>query len=407
MDVVNPENINYYYLDGLEKKGPYNSEEIQARQLSLETLIFKDGSNSWLPLVNFPELQQPIKSIQSNEAPIESPENAVNNLEKEKIKISVLLIICLGFVISTAFGFTFTYFEKVNDLQNFRKEIDKIFNNKDAISDYSYNGTTGQLYKVFLSSPFKGGEKISIETKKHYLMSKPYLVASAKDYEIEQYNSLLKQWNDFKDLVEYYEADRFVGFTVLRLNKNNDRFSIENKWSGDMAYKVGEYKHYQGYSSDYYKSPGYNIPTNRPAVSVAYKEAAKFLTVENEDKSYEAGSYSKISSFSSKESNFYEIEQEYPRYSYYSDTIFVESKPNGQRSNVIDYSKISRNTSRSDGSIFNNYWIVWFKSYTNNYSIKEKNWILVKKGSIYSIALFAVFLGLFYILRYRKRIQIE
>ena len=108
MEVVNPENVNYYYLDGLEKKGPYNSEEIQARQLSLETLIFKDGSNSWLPLVNFPELQQPIKSIQSNEAPIESPEIAFDNLEKEKIKIPVLLIICLGFVISTALGFTFT-----------------------------------------------------------------------------------------------------------------------------------------------------------------------------------------------------------------------------------------------------------------------------------------------------------
>ena len=51
--------FKYYYLDGLEKKGPYNSEEIKSRKLSLETLIFTEGSDNWLPLANFPDLHQP------------------------------------------------------------------------------------------------------------------------------------------------------------------------------------------------------------------------------------------------------------------------------------------------------------------------------------------------------------
>jgi hypothetical protein len=404
-----PTNINYYYLDGLDKKGPYNSEEIKARNLNIETLIFKDGASNWSPLSNFPELLQPVILQENNDAANSADISKDNEVTKTKIRIPVFLVITLGVSICIGSSYAIVHFERLHDLQSFKNEIDNLFKGKTAISDYSYTTTSGEIYKVFLSGflGLKSEEKNIVKTEKHTLSYKPFLKEGAKDYEVQQYNKELKEWNDFKELVEYYEADKYTGFTALRLEKYYDKYTIEDFWSGDMAYKVSEYKHYPGYNSNYYSSPGYDLPTNRPSVSEAYKEAVKFLTVENEDKSYEAGSFSTISAFPHKESNFYEIEQDYPRYSYYSDTIFVEWRPNEQRGHQINYGKISRNTSRKDASVFNGYWIVWYKSYKNKYSIKERDSVFTKKVSLYSIALSIGFISLFYIFRYWKRIQIQ
>ncbi len=400
----------FYYLDGLEKKGPYNTEEIKSRKLSLETLIFKEGSNNWLPLANFPELHQP-ELEQSNETETKSVFSNTN-VEEEKIKIHPVIIICFGLVLCCGISFLIAYVQKMNDLKRFKNEIDNLFNGKSVISDYSLKGTSGQLYKVILGGRDlfgnDNGEKDEIYTTRHFIMYKPFLKENADEYDIRSYNRKLKEWDEFKVLVEYYEADRHTGFSVLRLKKGNDMFRIVESWSGDMAYKVEEYEHRPGYSSSYYSSPGYDIPTYRASVNEAYKEAAKFLTVEDEDKSYEAGSYSRISSFDQMESNFYKIDQSYPRYSYYSDTIFVQNGPGEygrQRSYMIDNEKITRNTSRTDGNVFNNQWIVWYKSCTNSYEIKEKDWIYFKKISIYSSGLFAIYLVVFIIIKYRKRIQ--
>lgn len=404
---------NYYYLDGIDKKGPYNSDEIKARKLSSETLIYKDGNTNWLPLSNFPELNKDLIVEQNeltnhNESNLDAEKKEKEIAESIRIKVPSFVIILLGLIVCTGISYVVVYLEKSNDSNRFKNEVDNLLNGKAAISDYSYSGTTGQLYKVFLSSPLGDGyEKTTVQTKKHFLISKPFLKEDAKDYEVQEYNRLLQQWNDFKEFVEYYESDKYTGFTVLRLEKNFDRYIIETTWSGDMAYKIGEYKHIEGYSSNYYSSPGYDIPTNRPSISEAYKEAAKYLTVENEDNSYEAGSYAKISSLPYMESDFFEIEQDYPRYSYYSDTIFVEHRPNERRGWVIDYYRISSNTSRTDGSVFSGYWKVWYKNYQNKYSIKEKPKVLIKKVSIYSLGLFLVFIVSFYIFRFRKRIQIQ
>lgn len=403
------DNVNYYYLDGLDKKGPYNSEEIKARNLHSETLIFKDGASNWSALSNFPELLQPVAVQESNEDANKVDISKENEIGKKKIRVPIFLVIALGVSICIGASSIIVYFERSQDLQSFKKEIDNLFKGNTAISDYSYTTTSGEMYRVFLSNfwGLESGEKNMVRTEKHTLSYKPTLKEGAKDYEVQRYNKELRDWNDFKELVEYYEADKYTGFTALRLEKYYDGYIIENFWSGDMAYKVSEYKHYPGYSSNYYSSPGYDLPTNRPSVSEAYKEAVKFLTVENEDKSYEGGSFSAISSFPRKESNFYEIEQDYPRYSYYSDTVFVEWRPNEPRGHQIDNNKISRNTSSTDGSVFNSHWIVWYKSYKNEYSIKERGLVFAKKVSLYSTVLSVVFISLFYIFRYRKRIQIQ
>ncbi|HUS03562.1 MAG TPA: DUF4339 domain-containing protein, partial [Chitinophagaceae bacterium] len=60
----------YYYLDGLDKKGPYTSEELKTRNLKPETLVFSDGMDSW----------KPIKEIESlNSIIFEKPNDTKSN----------------------------------------------------------------------------------------------------------------------------------------------------------------------------------------------------------------------------------------------------------------------------------------------------------------------------------------
>jgi hypothetical protein len=49
--------MKYYYLDGIEKKGPYTLEEIISRNLSSDTMIYREDKTNWLALSDFDELQ--------------------------------------------------------------------------------------------------------------------------------------------------------------------------------------------------------------------------------------------------------------------------------------------------------------------------------------------------------------
>jgi len=50
-------NMKYYYLDGIEKKGPYTLEEVLSRNLSSDTMIYREDKTNWLALSDFEELQ--------------------------------------------------------------------------------------------------------------------------------------------------------------------------------------------------------------------------------------------------------------------------------------------------------------------------------------------------------------
>lgn len=48
--------MNYYYLDGLEKKGPYKPHELISRKLTQDTLVLSEGMTNWKPVKEVPEL---------------------------------------------------------------------------------------------------------------------------------------------------------------------------------------------------------------------------------------------------------------------------------------------------------------------------------------------------------------
>ena len=403
--------MNYYYMDGLDKKGPYTKEEIKLRQLTPETLLIKEGMTQWNKLESFDELIEPLFTENDDNTPTNSLSIEEND-NSEKIKVSSNIFLYIGIILSILISVGIAYLQKNKDLNSFNQKINEMMSGKTAISDYSYDGTQGKLLKVYRSGLFDGiftsGDKDNVvKTQNHDLAYKPNDNIKEGDNSYYWNEQNRKYWDLFKDLKEYYESDEFTGFTAQKLERNGDIFTVNYMWSGDMAYKVSATKHYEGYSSEYYSSPGYDLPTYRPTIGKCYEEAAKFLTVEDKDKSYLEGSYKKMDGFEYLESDFFEISQLYPKYYKGLDTIYVENGRDENRGFVIDEQRITKQTSRTDAYVFSSQWIVWYKNYTNRYSIEKKKYALLKFSSIYSmIGIFLTFI-IFYIIKYRKKIEFK
>lgn len=392
--------------------------ELKDRGLKPETLVFSDGMENWTPIKQIPDLNEFLfssksSSEMSNENNLNQPTdikdktNEVVN-EQSKIKISSTLILFLCFVLCAGVTYLITNTQRKKDLEEINKEIDAAFKERNAVSDYSFSGTDGQLYDVYYSSLFEdigSNDRNVIRTKKRILAYKP---ADAIDQKFELYNDeKKKQWNLFKNLVQYYETEPYYGFETIKAEKSNSTFSIVKCWSGDMAYKVPETKHYAGISNEFYSSPGYNIPTFRPSIGKCYEEAAKFLTVESADKSYEAGAYSVINSLPNTESKFYEVKQRFPIYTRTGNKIHVNWGEGIGEGDAIDNYKITDATSAGDGSVYTSQWVVWYKSITNSYGIEEKKGIFYRYWLIYSAIGFLIIFIFFFFIKNRQRISIK
>ena len=67
--------MNYYYLDGIDRKGPLSQKELKLLNLNPNTLIFQDGSTEWKPLKDI------IESIKELDADVITIESAKSDLE--------------------------------------------------------------------------------------------------------------------------------------------------------------------------------------------------------------------------------------------------------------------------------------------------------------------------------------
>ncbi len=409
--------MKYYYLDGIEKKGPYTLEEILSRKLSSDTMIYREDKTNWIALSDFEEFNS-IENIKSIDViiPIEEETNVdkKDNITSDEVKIKLpkhtnfILLTVASIVIA---GFI-TYLQQKNDYKKITNEINLLFKEKSAISDYLVEDySDGKLYDVIYHSGdskdpiFKGNNYVTVNNI--IIASKPYIDPSNSDN--YWYDKKLKQWETFKNLKQYYIKGPYIfgGFTALKASRVDDTFSIEEFYGGDMAYKVPEKIHHSGTNYGYFSTPGYDLPTYRPSIQNCYKKAAEFLTKKDKDSTYVPGSYLKISDLMIGRYNndFYEISQYGDKYFYLTDTIKVV-KENGERSYVIDNDKITESTSRNDANVYNSDWIVWYKSVNNNFEIKPKKWVFFKYWGIYSIIGIILSFIVFFIIKNRKRIVI-
>lgn len=408
--------MSYYYLDGLDKKGPYTVAEIKSRNLKNETLVYTEGMGSWKPLKDFPELyispeedkavDQRKEIIAKTTATEQVPTGQIISPKKTNIKIPSFLLVIVFLLIFVGISYGIVSYLKQRDFAKINAQIDNIFNGKTSISDYRKLGNNGILYPVTQVPLFEGtgGEDVIVKTKNATLAIKPTPPNFGEDL---NYQNRLKKWNEFKDLVQYYECGLSSGFTTLHITKDGADFTLEESWSGDMAYKVPESIYHPGRDLGYgVVTDSYTTPTFRPEIFSCYEAAAKYLTVENEDKSYEGGSYEKVDNFKYLSTRFYKIEAIGTKYSHVGNDAYFTSSA-GSFNKIIRDSRITDATSADDAAVFTSQWIVWYRTISNNYRLVEDTKAFNKFWEIYSIFGAVLSFLIVVILKYRKKVTLQ
>ena len=408
--------MHYYYLDGLEKKGPYTAEEIANRNLKSDTLLFVEGGTDWKPLNDFIEFNERKNSNITQGILLETPQESLNDANtsnsqrehhKRKLKLPALII----FIAISALGILISYFivssQRENDLHKVQSQIDKILKGKFSVSDYMRNNNTGTLYDVQWSSFFQSDQQDILSENKKTIITRPVKKTILGEVSDKDYSTQLKLWNLFKDITQYYESGDYGGFSALHLTKDGSNYYIQEQYSGDMAYKVPESRYYLGTDYGYgVATPGYSIPTNRPSIGTCYEEAAKYLTVNNEDKSYDAGVYLKIQNFPGLSSEFYKIRQYGSKYYRVGNDVMVESF-DGSKGKTIHQSQLTAATSVTDANLSTEQWVVWYRKITNYYRVEEEESVFQNRLMTYSFVAVGISLVIMLLVKMRKKFSFE
>ena len=76
----------YFYTDGKQQYGPFTVEEIQSKDLSSDTLMWKEGLQDWIKAKDFPEFQN---SVSASPPPIPIPKQTISLDKKASRKFIV------------------------------------------------------------------------------------------------------------------------------------------------------------------------------------------------------------------------------------------------------------------------------------------------------------------------------
>lgn len=346
----------FYYMDGLEKKGPYSVNELKTRDLSSDTLVYSGGMSSWALISEIPELSDRIFDSSEKSGVNEFSQNLKNNLNKfseplteRKIRVPSTIFLVIGILLALALSYYIALSQKDGDLQHIQFNIDNVLHGQDEVCDYQHFGVQGQLKRADSLTPFD---------------------------------------NEGKRLVEYYSCTN-GGFTVLTLTRKDNGYELVTSTSENMGYKIPAARYTP--SKDYgygVTAPGFSTPTYRQPVQIAYDQAMKYLSSEKENKSYDPGSYDKIKSFGEIESTFYDIENIDPTKASEGATNFKSWKGSG-----FAY-------------VFNSEWVVYYSTEGVHYEIVEKKNAFMIRFVIYSLVGCSLSIILYLLIRYRRKIAI-
>ncbi len=247
--------MQFYYLDGIEKKEPFEKSEVKLLNLSSDTLVFHEGMTTWMPY----KLVQELHEIDSTTLPSE---------KAKRVLIPATVILIIGIITSIGLAYVYTLNRKEADLRDIEAKINDILIGKDEVCDYDYKGISGSLKQV--------------------------------DYVILD--------NEKKPIVEYFQPET-NGWKVLTLVKKSNGYEIVESSSLDMGFKVPESRYTAGTDFGYgFKTEGFNTPTHRGTVQNAYKVAVEYITKDKENNSYVPGSFGKIKTFGELRTKYHTIE---------------------------------------------------------------------------------------------------
>lgn len=342
--------MEYFYLDGIEKIGPLQKNELLSKNLNQETLVYFEGLNSWTQLGNILELKATIQHENELSSSILLTDILGNEVKIRKIKIPSIVFLFIGLTCSTALSFLYVQNKRGNDFKEIEQKTSDIFQGKNEICDFINEGIRGKL---------------------------------------KEPNYFANKDNDGKQLVEYFECEN-GGWTVLTLTKLNNGFAVVENYSTNMGFKVPASNYTSGMDYGYgMRTNGYSTSTFRGTVQNAYKEAMEYISKENENNSYVAGTYLKIKAFNEITTDYYSI------------LNVVPSKFTDASVNAISWA------SSQEASVFNKNWIVWYKKNGKHFEIIENKNIYYKNLVIYSLISGLLVFLIYLVIKYQKRFAIR
>lgn len=351
----------YYYLDGLEKKGPYSSEELRSRNVHPETMVFANGMANWTAIKDLPELCNQLfgnvlndetkKTSAKDSIQKHSPQTNIQPDKNKKIVIPALLFLILGIIAAFGLSYLYVQHQKQKDWEKMNSNINFVFQGEDQVCDRLKSGLSGVLKKSDSSTPTD---------------------------------------NDGKKLVEYYECSS-GGFSVITLTKMPDGYNCVEIFSKNLGYKVpsSQWVPRVDYGYGLY-SKGYSAPNNRVSLQAAYNAAMEHLTSEKENNSFMPGSYNRIKYFGEIRTDFYSM---------------VNFTPSGSYSETTN--RIEPWVSSSDATVQNNQYIIWYHYIVKHYEIRVNKKALRKIFLIYSLIGSLLAFLIYFLIRYRRRITLQ
>jgi hypothetical protein len=96
--------MNYYYTDGKERFGPFTLAEFRTRNITRDTLVWREGLIDWMPAGNLSELESLFIQNIAQE-PVPTPVHALHSMADmpkswlvESILITIVCCLPLGIV---------------------------------------------------------------------------------------------------------------------------------------------------------------------------------------------------------------------------------------------------------------------------------------------------------------------
>lgn len=391
--------MNYYYYKLKDEiKGPLSENELLNLKLNPNTQVLKKFENEWKTLDQFEEL------------------NTLNEMTHVKIKkgdeirVSKNIFIVFAYLIGLCGSYFTTHYQKNIDFSIFNNKIANLFSGNKSVCDYINNGEDGELLDAYIANSNILGissEYKELRTSKFKIASMPFEIDDMSNESWNSYNESIKdKWKKFKNIKQYFESKPFSGFDLIMLDNNESSYTLKRFWSGDMAYLVPEKEYHSGYQGEYFSAPGYYVSTYRPSITQCYEDAAKYL-IKDRNSNMTDDLYTQLLSFQYLESKYFKIEQNYPQTLNIFDSIFIKFREGEELRPAITQDQITKRTSANDGYIYDSKSMVWYKSISNTFKIKEKKYAFLKQFFINSLISILLITIVILIIKYKDRIVFE
>lgn len=413
-----------YYLDGIEKKGPLTKEEIKILNLNTETLVYSDEWGNWKKIKELPELLNYLSEVDINkkESSIESNKN------ESEIIIKPFFVYLILFLLALTLAFVTISIQKKLDYKEMSNKIDNYFGDNQSIADFNFDAINGEFRKLKKGTLLKDifTDDIGFEKEIHVYNKNDYSPTKTEIFKIVANAKKYKDWDKIVDYFDVESKPTTRNLSILR-KETDDKFTFNVVTFLDMAYLVPEYT---------LKNFGFDVKVKysnyRPSINMAYNNAALYL-IENKGATHVRESENKIWSFPDIESEFYKIENLFPKYQElpsgdllksYSERVGNENlKIYNMEAENGDYTYLSFMNKESmkkyeesyqltynrymtdNASIYDDKSIVWYCEMTNRYQIEEKEYVFYKQILIYTILIFVILNIIYFIRNNKKRIK--